>query len=288
MAKIQINLKKLNSRKCELGNVVDVAIANGNFKTLLRILSELEVPSLKSMTLVDILKMQREVTIFAPNDEAFAKLPEGTLESLTDEQKLTIVSRHIAPGVSLLAADVITGPVKTFGNESIMLINKDAEGKIIQYNYYDGEEIGWFQISYMGNIISVVTPDVMASNGVIHVMDKVILPNVAPPPPPGPGNVIDVAIEAGNFKTLLKILSELELPGTMGPRSMTLVDFLKMQREVTVFAPSDEAFAKLPEGTLESLTPKEKLAIVSRHFVTGVTVLSADIPYGCHFKPLLI
>ena len=53
-----------------------------------------------------------------------------------------------------------------------MLINKDAEGKIIQYNYYDGEEIGWFQISYEGNIISVVTPDVMASNGVIHVIDK--------------------------------------------------------------------------------------------------------------------
>ena len=94
-------------RRCKQGNVVDVARAAGNFKTLLKILSELEVPSedprLKPMTLLDILKMQREVTIFAPNDEAFAKLPEGTLENLTDEQKLTIVSRHIAPGVSLLA-----------------------------------------------------------------------------------------------------------------------------------------------------------------------------------------
>ena len=67
-----------------------------------------------------------------------------------------------------------------------MLINKDAEGKIIQYNYYDGEEIGWFQISYEGNIISVVTPDVMASNGVIHVIDKVILPRVPIPQPPTP------------------------------------------------------------------------------------------------------
>ena len=94
------------SRTCKLGNVVDVAKANGNFETLLKILSELEFPGTvgpRSMTLVDILKMQREVTIFAPNDEAFAKLPEGTLESLTNEQKLTIVSRHIAPGVSLLA-----------------------------------------------------------------------------------------------------------------------------------------------------------------------------------------
>ena len=102
------------------------------------------------------------------------------------------------------------------------------------------------------------------------------------------GNVVDVAIAAGNFKTLLTILSELEVPGTVGPRSMTLVDFLKMQREVTIFAPTDEAFAKLPEGTLESLSKEQKLAIVSRHFVAGVIVLSNDIPYGRHYKPLLI
>ena len=90
-----------------------MAKANGNFKTLLRILSELEH---KSMTLVDILTMQREVTIFAPNDEAFAKLPEGTLESLTDEQKLTIVSRHIAPGVSLLAGMLLVLSPRCFAS----------------------------------------------------------------------------------------------------------------------------------------------------------------------------
>ena len=169
----------LNSRKCKLGNVVDVAIAAGNFKILLKILSELEVPTLRSMTLVDILKMQREVTVFAPTDEAFAKLPEGTLESLTNEQKLTIVSRHIAPGVSLLAADVITGPVKTFGNESIKLINTRGVIHIkngYEYDERDEEDDAVFQIDYKGNIISVVTTDIVATNGVIHAMDKVILP----------------------------------------------------------------------------------------------------------------
>ena len=74
----------LYSRRCKQGNVVDVARAAGNFKTLLKILSELEVPSedprLKPMTLLDILKMQREVTVFAPTDEAFAKV-EGHLNS---------------------------------------------------------------------------------------------------------------------------------------------------------------------------------------------------------------
>ena len=70
----------LYSRRCKQGNVVDVARAAGNFKTLLKILSELEVPPVvpggpgEPMTLVDILKMQRQVTVFAPTDEAFAKV----------------------------------------------------------------------------------------------------------------------------------------------------------------------------------------------------------------------
>ena len=231
------------------GNVVDVAEETGNFKTLLNILSELEVPSLRSMTLVDILKMQREVTVFAPTDEAFAKLPEGTLESLTKEQKLELVSRHFVTGVIVLAADITIGTeVETFGGESINLSNIK----------------GVIGVSYKGSYINAVSQDVKASNGVIHVINEVMLP----------GNVVDVAKAAGNFKTLLKILSELEVPSV---KSMTLVDFLKMQREVTVFAPTDEAFAKLPKGTLESLTKEQKLAIVSRHFVPGVIILKADV-----------
>ena len=101
------------------------------------------------------------MTIFAPSDEAFSKLPEGTLDGLTQEQKLAIVSRHVVPNATVLAADVTTGPVKTLGGESIDLIKTDSGG---------------VQISYMVNTINVVTADVMASNGVIHVIDQVILP----------------------------------------------------------------------------------------------------------------
>ena len=83
----------LYSRRCIQGNVVDVARAAGNFKTLLKILSELEVPSedprLKPMTLLDILKMQREVTVFAPTDEAFAKV-EGHLNPRLFNLKLQL------------------------------------------------------------------------------------------------------------------------------------------------------------------------------------------------------
>ena len=146
-----------DSESPELGDVVDVAVANGNFKTLVKLLTDLK--------LVDALKGMTAQTIFAPSDEAFAKLPEGTLGSLTPEQALAIVSRHVVANATVLAADVTTGPVKTLGGESIDLIKTDAGG---------------VQISYMGNTVNVVTADVMASNGVIHIIDQVILPKATP------------------------------------------------------------------------------------------------------------
>merc|ERR1719483_105998 len=218
------------------GDVVDVAIAAGNFKTLVQLLTDLE--------LVDALREAQAQTIFAPSDEAFAKLPEGTLESLTTEQALAIVLRHVVGGVTVPAADVTTGPVETLGGEVIDLIKTDEGG---------------VQISYMSNIVNVVAADVMASNGVIHVLDEVILP----------GDVVDVAIAAGSFTTLVKLLSDLGL-----------VDALRGATAQTIFAPSDEAFAKLPEGTLESLTPEQALAIVLRHVIGGATVLAADVTTG--------
>merc|ERR1712021_64727 len=226
----------VGSVKCELGDVVDVAIEAGNFKTLVQILSDLD--------LVDTLRGQTAQTIFAPSDEAFAKLPEGTLESLTHHQKLDIVSRHVVAGVTVPAADVSTGPVETFGGEVIDLIKTDDGG---------------VQVSYMSNIVNVVAADVMASNGVIHVIDEVILP----------GDVVDVAIAAGSFTTLVKLLSDLGL-----------VDALKGMTAQTIFAPSDDAFAKLPEGTLESLTTEQKTEIVLIHVVGGATVLAADVTTG--------
>ena len=141
----------------ELGDVVDVAIAAGSFTTLVKLLSDLG--------LVDALREAEAQTIFAPSDDAFAKLPEGTLESLTPDQALAIVLRHVVGGATVPAADVTTGPVETLGGEVIDLIKTDEGGVLI---------------SYMGNEIKVVTADVMASNGVIHVIEEVILPEVMP------------------------------------------------------------------------------------------------------------
>jgi len=221
-------------------DVVDVAVGAGSFTTLVKIV--------KDLGLVDTLKGVDAVTIFAPSDEAFAKLPAGTLESLTTEQAKAIVSRHVVAGATVYAADVATGDVETFGGEKVGLV-KTAEGGV--------------QVAYNGQTVNVVTADVEGSNGVIHVIDNVILGG-APKP-----DVVDVAVGAGSFTTLVKIVSDLGL-----------VDTLKGVDAVTIFAPSDEAFAKLPAGTLESLTTEQAKAIVSRHVVAGATVYAADVATG--------
>jgi len=134
-----------------LGDVVDVAVGAGSFTTLVSIVSDLG--------LVETLKGAEALTIFAPSDEAFAKIDPEVLASLTDEQKKTIVLRHVVTA-KVPAAAVTTGPVETIGGESIDLV-KTAEGGV--------------QVNFNGGTSNVVAADVMASNGVIHVIDKVIL-----------------------------------------------------------------------------------------------------------------
>merc|ERR1712077_174325 len=185
----------------------------------------------------ETLKGVEAVTIFAPSDEAFAKLPEGTLESLTPEQAKAIVARHVVAGASVYAADVATGDVETFGGETVGLVKTDEGG---------------VQVTYNGQTVNVVTADVKASNGVIHVIDNVILGAPEPAPEPAVGDVVDVAVGAGAFTTLVKIVSDLGL-----------VDTLKGVEAVTIFAPSDDAFAKLPAGTLESLTTEQATALAA-------------------------
>merc|ERR1711997_135878 len=142
----------VDTRTPQVGDVVDVAVGAGAFTTLVKIVSDLG--------LVDTLKGVEAVTIFAPSDEAFAKLPAGTLESLTTEQAKAIVSRHVVAGATVLAADVATGDVATFGGETVGLVKTDEGG---------------VQVTYNGNSVNVVTADVKANNGVIHVIDAVIL-----------------------------------------------------------------------------------------------------------------
>lgn len=135
-------------------NIVDTAVQAGNFKTL--------VTALTAAGLVDTLKGPGPYTVFAPTDEAFAKLPPGALDSLLkDKEKLKgVLLYHVVPG-KVLAKDVMG-----------MKTAKTAQGDSIAVRTV-GEKV-------MINQAGVVKTDILASNGVIHVIDAVIMPNSAP------------------------------------------------------------------------------------------------------------
>ena len=129
--------------------IVDVAVANGNFKTL--------VAAVKAAGLADTLSSPGPFTVFAPTDAAFAKLPAGTVDALLkDIPKLkAILTYHVVSG-AVMAKDVKTGMVPTVNGQSLD-VKADASGVTV-------------------NGAKVVTADVKASNGVIHVIDTVVLP----------------------------------------------------------------------------------------------------------------
>ena len=131
-------------------DIVDVASGAGDFDTL--------VTAVKAAGLVDTLKGEGPFTVFAPTDEAFAKIPKDQLEALlADKEKLTaVLTYHVVPG-KVMAADVVKV------TEAKTVNGADIAVKV------DGETV-------MINDAKVTTADVAASNGVIHVIDKVILP----------------------------------------------------------------------------------------------------------------
>jgi uncharacterized surface protein with fasciclin (FAS1) repeats len=133
------------------GDIVAVAAGAGSFNTL--------VAAVKAAGLVETLQGKGPFTVFAPTDEAFAKLPPGTLESLlkpeNKEKLVAILTYHVVPG-KVMAADVKTMKAKTVNGKELSLVV--ADGKVTVDN------------------AKVIKTDVPASNGVIHVIDAVVLP----------------------------------------------------------------------------------------------------------------
>jgi transforming growth factor-beta-induced protein len=226
------------------GDIVDAAVAAGSFTTL--------ATALDAAGIVDTLKGPGPFTVFAPTDAAFANLPAGTLDSLlADPDALrAVLTYHVVAG-RVTAADAIRfHSARTVQGEELA-ISTDA---------------GKMHI----NDATVTSADVMASNGVIHAIDSVLLPpsmaaqqmTAAPA-----ADVVDTAIAAGQFKTLA---TALEAAG--------LVDSLKGPGPFTVFAPTDDAFAELPAGTLDALLadPDTLRAVLTYHVVPG-RVTAAEV-----------
>ena len=133
------------------GDIVAVAAAAGSFNTL--------VAAVKAAGLVETLQGKGPFTVFAPTDEAFAKLPAGTVESLLQPENkaklVAILTYHVVPG-KVLAADVTTSQAPTANGQMLSLAV--ANGKVTAGG------------------ANIVAADVAATNGVIHVVDSVILP----------------------------------------------------------------------------------------------------------------
>jgi uncharacterized surface protein with fasciclin (FAS1) repeats len=144
--------------------IVDVAVGNENFSTL--------VTALKAANLVTALQGDGPFTVFAPTNDAFAKIDAETLNSLLEEKNqkalANILTYHVIPG-KLTATDVVAALKK--GNGAVEL--KALNGQVISVMEKDGKI--WLKDT-SGNFSEITATDVMGSNGVIHVIDSVIMP----------------------------------------------------------------------------------------------------------------
>ena len=133
----------------QANDIVDTAVAAGSFKTL--------ATALGAAGLVDTLKGKGPFTVFAPTDEAFAKIPKADLDALLkDKAKLTaVLTYHVVPG-KVMAKDVKAGQVKTVQGSNITISTSSGNVSV--------------------NNAKVVKTDIVADNGVIHVIDTVIMP----------------------------------------------------------------------------------------------------------------
>ncbi|MDB4990654.1 MAG: hypothetical protein JWN04_5832 [Myxococcaceae bacterium] len=205
-------------------------LADGRFKTLAKALTD--------TSLVSTLQGAGPFTVFAPTDDAFAGLPAGTLDGLTNDQLRTILTYHVI-AKELPASALKPGPVTTVSKLSAFVSLAGGAVKV--------------------NDATVTTADVTASNGVLHVIDKVLLPP----------NLVQAAQFAGSFTSLVGAVTKAGLADTLSAANANL----------TVFAPTDAAFAALPAGTVEGLSVSALGDLLKYHVVAGEK-LSTDLTAG--------
>jgi uncharacterized surface protein with fasciclin (FAS1) repeats len=235
----------------ELGTIVDIAVGAGDFNTL--------VAAVTAAGLAETLQGEGPFTVFAPTDAAFAALPEGTVEALLEDPAGALTD--------ILLYHVVAGKVMS-GDLSDGMTAETVQGAPITVGIADGV--------VTINEATVVVADIEASNGVIHVIDAVILPPAeeeaaAEEAPAELGTIVDIAVGAGDFNTLVAAVT-----------AAGLVETLQGEGPFTVFAPTDAAFAALPEGTVEALLedPAGALTDILLYHVVAGKVMSGDLSDG--------
>ena len=200
-------------------NIVEVAIAAGDFTTL--------VAAVQAAELDSVLADESMVyTVFAPTDDAFALLGDETINALlADTDTLSdILLYHVIGGAAVDAATAISLAGST---------TEAANGDKLALSLRNG--------ALFINNSQVVVTDIAASNGVIHVIDAVLIPPAESAA--ATGNIVETAVNAGAFSTLIAAAQAAGLDGALADESVTY----------TVFAPTDDAFAKLGDETIAAL-----------------------------------
>lgn len=222
-------------------SIVDVAVEDGNFTRL----AEALVATGLDETLADL---EESFTVFAPTDDAFSVFSQEEFDALlADTDTLRdILLYHVVSGSEILAADAIA---KAQSDEpKVAMANGDMAGLSLS-----GE-------SLLINLSTVISPNNMADNGIIHAVNKIIMPPADKGEPTD--TIVETAINNGSFTQLVDALVATGLDATLANENETF----------TVFAPTDAAFDALPDGVVAGLSNAELTQVLLQHVIVGAEV----------------
>lgn len=219
-------------------NIIDIAVADpANFSIL--------VAALQKAELVETLKGNGPFTVFAPTNAAFAAAGITSLDGLTKEALTPILLYHVLGGQKITAEQLATGStiIERTGAQK-MYISKSAAG-----------------VSINGGS-KVTTANVEASNGVIHIINKTLIPPSK--------NIVEIAVADGRFKTLVKLVTDAGLVPALSAATGTF----------TVFAPTDGAFEELFKTVDPKTLTTAQIADILKYHVVNSVVFSTDLKVG--------
>jgi len=224
--------------------ILDTALATENLSVLTTALQATELDAV-------LADDSKTFTVFAPTNEAFEKLGSETISALLNDTALLsdILLYHVVPDLAVDSAAAI-----------------DLAGSMVEMANGDEIAVTFDDGKLFINMSEVVVKDVVASNGIIHIIDTVLTPpaDMADSPDAESLNIVETALAAGSFNTLAQALVATGLVDTLSDADARF----------TVFAPTDEAFAKLPEGTLDALLadPDTLTDILLYHVISDAVV----------------
>jgi transforming growth factor-beta-induced protein len=226
----------------EPGNIVEIAVSDPQFSTL--------VAALTKANLVSVLEGNGPFTVFAPTNTAFnallSDLGVSSLDDLSADALRPILLNHVVVG-DFMSGELVTGYVPS-ANES------GPDGTAVDLYVEVGSGV------FINGDVQVTTADIAAENGVIHIVNKVILPT----------DVVDIAVDNDNFSSLV---------GALGAAEGDLVTVLKGDGPFTIFAPINSAFDDI-EDVVAGLSEAELAEVLTYHVVAGANVLSGDLTNG--------